>query len=69
MIFYLDKDNYQYSMITGLNRDYFWILSRISTVPKSTKNRLLPEVKNRGLIQIRLLILVECFQRNKPNRD
>lgn len=48
VIFDLDKDNYQYAMISGPNRDYFWILSRTPTMPDSIKNRLLAEAKKQG---------------------
>ena len=32
VIFKLDQDNYQYSYISGYNRDYLWLLARTPTV-------------------------------------
>lgn len=40
VIFELDKESYQYAMVTGPDRDYFWILSRQSSVPTPLLNEL-----------------------------
>ncbi|BDX02399.1 MAG: lipocalin family protein [Marinomonas sp.] len=45
VIFELDKDNYQYAMISGPSRDYFWLLSRTPTMPEDVKRRLLAKAE------------------------
>lgn len=37
----LDKEDYQYVMITGNDRSYFWILSRKPTLDPKVKNKLI----------------------------
>lgn len=41
----LDKQNYQYVMIVGNNRDYLWILSRTSQFDSKIKQQLLDQAK------------------------
>ncbi|GGW83358.1 lipocalin family protein [Alteromonas halophila] len=44
----LDKQDYQYAMVTGPNRDYLWILSRTPTMQERTLNALLAQAKSAG---------------------
>lgn len=48
VIFELDQEGYQYAMISGPNRDYFWLLSRTPTLPDEDKNRLLEKAGAMG---------------------
>lgn len=41
----LDKQNYQYAMIVGNNRKYFWILSRTPKLASNIQNRLINNAK------------------------
>lgn len=44
----LDKQNYQYAMVTGPDRDYLWILSRTPTLNQRTLNALVAQAKAAG---------------------
>ena len=54
----LDKQNYQYAMIVGNNRKYFWILSRTPQLSSNIKNRLINKARNLD-IPVDKLIYVE----------
>ena len=41
----LDKKDYAYSMVTGPDRSYLWILSRTRQLPKATLEALLEKAK------------------------
>jgi apolipoprotein D and lipocalin family protein len=41
----LDKKAYAYSMITGPDRSYFWILSRTKQLPEATMQALIEQAK------------------------
>jgi len=44
----LDKQNYQYVMIVGNNRNYLWILSRKPSLDPVIKRKLINKAKNLG---------------------
>ena len=44
----LDKDNYQYSLVTGPDRSYLWILARQPTLSKDVLDELLSKAKSLG---------------------
>lgn len=44
----LDKTNYQYSLVTGPDKDYLWILARTPTLDEAIKTRLVEEAKTHG---------------------
>lgn len=48
VIFELDQPDYQYALITGPDRDYFWLLSRQPVIPKSLQDELVTKAKNAG---------------------
>ena len=41
----LDKKDYAYSMVTGPDKSYFWILSRTRHLPKATLKALIEKAK------------------------
>ncbi|UOA08885.1 lipocalin family protein [Methylobacter sp. S3L5C] len=51
----LDKKDYAYSMITGPDRSYFWILSRTKHLPKATLDRLIEKAKSLGFATDQLI--------------
>jgi len=57
VIFELDKENYQYAMVSGPNRDFFWLLSRTPTMPSNVKKRLLAEAERLGFEMDKLVIV------------
>ncbi len=48
VIMALDKENYQYAMVTGPDRDYLWILARTPTLDEETLNALLTQAEQAG---------------------
>ncbi|MCP4949274.1 MAG: lipocalin [Aestuariibacter sp.] len=44
----LDKDNYQYSLVTGPDRSYLWILARQPTLSQDVLDELLSKAKSLG---------------------
>lgn len=57
VIFELDKKDYQYAMISGPSRDYFWLLSRTPTMPAAVKNRLLAQAQALGFPMDKLIMV------------
>jgi apolipoprotein D and lipocalin family protein len=53
----LDKENYAYSMITGPDKSYFWILSRSKQLPKVTLERLIEMAKQQGFATDKLILV------------
>jgi len=53
----LDKENYAYSMITGPDKSYFWILSRSKQLPKVTLERLIETAKQQGFATDKLIFV------------
>ena len=48
VVMVLDKDGYEYAMITGPDRDYLWILAREKTLPQDTIDTLLAFATQNG---------------------
>ena len=44
----LDKDNYQYSLVTGPDRSYLWIVARQPTLSQDVLDELLSKAKSLG---------------------
>ena len=44
----LDQDNYQYSLVTGPDREYLWILARQPNLPQQTLDSLLTFAQQNG---------------------
>jgi apolipoprotein D and lipocalin family protein len=53
----LDKKDYAYSMVTGPDRSYFWILSRTKQLPPSTLQALIEQAKNQGFATDHLIFV------------
>ncbi len=51
----LDKEAYQYAMITGPDLDYFWILARTPTLDPAIMQRLIARAKNLGFAVDKLI--------------
>jgi apolipoprotein D and lipocalin family protein len=41
IVFELDHENYQYSLVSGPDKSYFWILARTPQISEETKARLI----------------------------
>ncbi len=53
----LDHDNYQYSLVTGPNTSYLWILSRTPTLDAATKDRLVKKAASLGFDTSKLIFV------------
>jgi apolipoprotein D and lipocalin family protein len=47
-VFELDKENYQFAVVSGHSRDYLWILARKPHMPQDQIKRLIPKVRELG---------------------
>jgi apolipoprotein D and lipocalin family protein len=48
VIFDLDKDNYQYALVSGSDKDYFWILARQPRLDPELLDQLIEKAKTQG---------------------
>jgi apolipoprotein D and lipocalin family protein len=55
IVFDLDQANYQYSMVSGPNKSYLWILSRTPTMDDATKKRLVAKAQALGFDTSKLI--------------
>ncbi len=55
IVFDLDQENYSYSMISGPNKSYFWLLSRSPTMDEATKRKLLERARALGFDTSKLI--------------
>lgn len=53
----LDKEDYTYSMVTGPDKSYFWILSRTRKMPKATLEALIEKAKQLGFATDKLIFV------------
>ncbi len=53
----LDKKDYAYSMVTGPDRSYFWILSRTKQLPEATMKTLIQQAKTLGFATDKLIFV------------
>jgi apolipoprotein D and lipocalin family protein len=54
----LDRQNYGYSMVTGPNRSYLWILSRTKALDEAIYSNLVSKAKAWGFNTARLIEVV-----------
>ena len=57
VIFELDKDNYQYAMISGDDYSYLWILSRTPTLDKAVLDSLIDKATEKGFDTSKLIMV------------
>jgi apolipoprotein D and lipocalin family protein len=55
IVFDLDQQNYQYSMISGPDKSYLWILSRTPKMDDATKKRLVEKAQALGFDTAKLI--------------
>ena len=53
----LDKKDYAYSMVTGPDKSYLWILSRTPQLPKATLETLIAKAKQLGFATHKLIFV------------
>ncbi len=55
VVFDLDRENYSYSMVSGADKSYLWILSRTPTMDEATKKRLVDKAQALGFDTSKLI--------------
>jgi len=63
VIMELDKEGYQYALITGPDKDYLWILARTPSISEEVRTGLLEKARSAGY-DVSKLIWVEHGQEN-----
>ncbi len=53
----LDKENYQYALVSGPDKSYLWILSRTPTMDRATLDRLIATARTAGFETDELLFV------------
>jgi apolipoprotein D and lipocalin family protein len=57
VIFALDQANYQYSLVSGPDRSYFWLLARNPTIDEKLKDTLVAKAQALGFATDRLIFV------------
>ena len=65
-IFELDERGYQYSMVTGPDRSYLWILARTPDLPSAKLNALVSKAKASGFDIDALIYVDQSFSKINP---
>ncbi|CUI02740.1 lipoprotein Blc [Janthinobacterium sp. CG23_2] len=55
IVFDLERENYSYSLISGPDKSYFWLLSRTPTMDEATKKRLVAKAQALGFDTSKLI--------------
>lgn len=55
IVFELDQQNYGYSLISGPDKSYFWLLARTPTLDEATKQRLVAKAQSLGFDTSKLI--------------
>jgi apolipoprotein D and lipocalin family protein len=55
VVYELDREKYSYSLVSGPNKDYMWLLSRTPTMDPETKKRLLDKAQALGFDTSKLI--------------
>lgn len=59
IVFDLDQQNYSYSMISGPDKSYLWLLSRTPTMDEATKKRLVDQAQALGFDTSKLIYVAQ----------
>jgi apolipoprotein D and lipocalin family protein len=57
VIFELDKENYQYALVSGPDKSYLWVLSRTPELPQDVKTKLIQKAQNLGFNTQKLIFV------------
>lgn len=62
IVFELDRDNYQYSLVSGPDKSYLWLLSRTPTMDEATKKRLVGKAQALGFDTSKLIYVSQAVK-------
>jgi apolipoprotein D and lipocalin family protein len=57
VVFEIDEANYQYSLVSGPDKSYLWILSRSPTMPQEVKAKLVDRANALGFDTSKLIFV------------
>ncbi len=57
VVFELDKENYNYALISGPNKEYFWILARQPELEPALLQQLIEKAKSLGFATDKLIMV------------
>lgn len=57
VVFEIDETNYQYSLVSGPDKSYLWILSRRPTMPEELKAKLIDKANKLGFDTSKLIFV------------
>jgi len=57
VVFELDQNNYEYAMISGPDRSYFWLLARSPTLAPEWQQALIAKAASRGFETDKLIFV------------
>lgn len=57
VVFEIDEANYEYSLVTGPDKSYLWILARKKTIPEELKAKLLDRANRFGFDTAKLIFV------------
>lgn len=57
IVFELDHEHYEYSLVSGPDTSYLWILARQPSLPEAVKTKLIAQAKARGFDTDKLIFV------------
>lgn len=57
VVFALDAKDYQYALVSGPDKSYFWLLSRTPTMDAALRNRLIDDAVSKGFRREDILLV------------
>ena len=57
IVFELDKENYQYAVVSGPDKSYLWILARTPEIDETLKKRLVRKAAEKGFNTAKLIFV------------
>lgn len=57
IVFELDQDNYQYAMVAGPDKSYFWLLSRTPKMDAALQKKLIDKAVNLGYDRQKIILV------------
>jgi apolipoprotein D and lipocalin family protein len=67
IVFELDQENYQYSLVSGPDKSYLWILARSPILKDEIKNKLIKKAVDSGFNTSKLIFLDHKNQPDNAN--
>ncbi|MES3025874.1 MAG: lipocalin family protein [Pseudomonadota bacterium] len=63
VVFDLDRENYSYSLVSGPDKSYLWLLSRTPVMDKATQQRLVAKAQSLGYDTSKLVFVDQSMNK------